>query len=122
MRETYLHLEFRNEKEKKTCRNYLYQTNTFLTILTLGIQDISDLVDRDLSSEAEEISESVVPIVKPMGGPVARLALLTGVDLFLWRHVFLAAYAEVALDRAATHRASIELAEARGADAGMSAG
>lgn len=57
-----------------------------------------------------------------MGGSVTRLALLAGVHLLLRWHVLLAAYAEVALDRAATHRAPIEFAEARGADAGMPAG
>lgn len=57
-----------------------------------------------------------------MSGSVARLPLLAGVDLLLRGHVLLAAYAEVALDRAATHRTSVELAEARGADAGVPAG
>lgn len=56
-----------------------------------------------------------------MGGPVAGLPLLARVDLLLRRHVLLAAYAEVALDRAAAHRAPVELAEARGADAGVPA-
>lgn len=74
-----------------------------------------------LSGEAEEIGEPVVPIVEPMGRPVARLPLLARVDLLLRRHVLLAAYAEVALDRAAAHRAPVELAEARGADAGVPA-
>lgn len=58
----------------------------------------------------------------PVSGPVARLALLARVDLLIWRHVLLAAYAEVALDRAAAHRAAIELAEARGAYACVPAG
>lgn len=50
--------------------------------------------------------------MEPMGRPVTRLPLLAQVDLFLRRHVFLAAYAEVALDRAAAHRAPVKLAEA----------
>lgn len=53
--------------------------------------------------------------------PVARLPLLTWIDLLLGRHILLAAYAEVALDGAATHRATVEFAEARGAYAGMPA-
>lgn len=74
-----------------------------------------------LSGETKEIRQPIVPIVEPMGRPVVRLTLLARVDLLLRRHVLLAAYAEVALDRAAAHRASIELAEARGANAGVSA-
>lgn len=74
-----------------------------------------------LSCEAEKVGEPVVPVVEPVGGPMARLTLLARVDLLLWRHVLLAAYAEVALDRAAAHRAPVELAEARGANAGVSA-
>lgn len=74
-----------------------------------------------LSGEAEEIGESIVPIVEPMGGPVAGLTLLARVDFLLRWHVFLAAYTEVALDRAATHRTPIEFAKARGTNAGVSA-
>lgn len=54
MRETYLHLEFKKEEEKKkTCRNDLYRTNTFSIILTLGMQDIRDLVDRAILYRAK---------------------------------------------------------------------
>lgn len=74
-----------------------------------------------LSGEAEEIGEPVIPIVEPMGRSVAGLTLLARVDLFLWWHVLLAAYAEVALDRAAAHRAPVQLAEARGANTSVSA-
>ena len=49
-------------------------------------------------------------------------ALFARVELLLRWHVFLAADAEVALDGAAAHGATVELAEAGGADAGMSAG
>lgn len=74
-----------------------------------------------LSGETKEIRQPIVPIVEPMSRPMVRLTLLARVDLHLRRHVLLAAYAEVALDRAAAHRAPIELAEARGANAGVSA-
>lgn len=75
-----------------------------------------------LSREAQEIGEPVVPVVQPVGRSMALLALLARVDLLLGRHVLLAAYAKVALDGAAAHRAPVELAEAGGADAGVSAG
>ena len=74
-----------------------------------------------LSGEAEEISEPIIPIVEPMGRSVAGLTLLARIDLLLWWHVLLAAYAKVALDRTAAHRAPVQLAEARGANTGMSA-
>lgn len=48
--------------------------------------------------------------------------LLARVDVALGGHVLLAPDAEVALDRAAAHGAALELAEARGADAGVPAG
>lgn len=74
-----------------------------------------------LSGEAEKIGESVVPIVQPVGRSMTRLALFARVDLLLRRHVLFAAYAEVALDGTAAHRTAVELAEARGANAGMPA-
>jgi len=75
-----------------------------------------------LSSEAEEIGEPIVPIVEPVSRSVARLPLLAWIDLLLGRHVLLAAYAEVALDGTAAHRATVEFTKARSAYAGVPAG
>lgn len=48
-------------------------------------------------------------------------SLFARVHLLLRRHVLLAANAEVTFDRAAAHRTPVQLAEARGADARVSA-
>lgn len=70
-----------------------------------------------LSCESEEIRESVVPVVKPVGGSVAGLSLLAGIDICLQGHVLLAPDTEVTLDRASAHRTPVQFAEARRADA-----
>lgn len=58
--------------------------------------------------------------MEPMSRPVVGLTLFARVDLLFRRHVFLAAYTKVALDRAAAHRTPVELTEARGANTGVS--
>lgn len=56
-----------------------------------------------LSSKAEKVRESVVPIVEPVRGSVSGSSVLAGIHLLLGWHVLLAPYAKVAFNWTTTH-------------------